>query len=186
MFAFSEQCSRARSHAQLIQIQSSLWSTWNIDFLLAHESHNWIHGWHKTTPVTGRIEQLIEDGNHVCGYVIRERTKASHWMRSKVCICDMYRCSQARSQASHWRIQQCINFVFKVHQYLNDKIVKGLSPCNLSSSECQPNEERLSKRHHKCNKFDITIFLPITVPSHISAIWPDFFRQHACDRHDVW
>ena len=50
----------------------------NIDFLLAHERHNWIHGWHKTTPVTGRIEQLIEDGNHVCGYVIRERTKASH------------------------------------------------------------------------------------------------------------
>ena len=30
------------------------------------------------------------------------------------------------------------------------------------------------------------MFLPITIPSHISAVWPDIFRQHACDRHDVW
>ena len=68
--------------------------------------------------------------------------------------------------------------------YLNERMENGQSPCNFSSSECHPSPELLNVLLTITNEFSKRI--PVSIPCHIDASWPEVFRNHACDRHNFW
>ena len=68
--------------------------------------------------------------------------------------------------------------------YLNERMENGQSPCNFLSSECHPSPELLNIL--LTIKNELSKRIPVSIPCHIDASWPEVFRNHACDRHKFW